>query len=458
MRIERLLSTTSLAFVLVASSCSGGWTQGNDDDDVPLPASIIGVGVTPSNPTVSLGEGVQFVATGYYSDQSTRNITDVVTWESSDASVMSISSALDQEGLGTPLAAGSARVRANFFELISNEVSVVVTEAVVTSLSVQPRVVSLHVNATVQLVAEAEFSDGSHGNVSGTVRWITSDGTIATVESAGQVTATGLGTANIRAVYEQGGSEFEGDPAAIEVVGGEVLIDGPDVRVVGLTVVASASSVEYAVAVRNSGGSPASGFWVDVWLDLNASPAAPPVTGDGYQFVDLLEAGETTEVMITLADVPPGSYESWVLVDSFAALAEGSLGESNNTWGPEQVVVSGAPSAQSADLSISYLQAYTQSSQVQVLYIIDVTNNGSEAAGSFVVGVFANPNFPPIAPATPDEQITVESLAPGATTYLSITIRSVPQQWWHSYVLVDAYDSVAEYNETNNLASSQVLP
>jgi len=458
MRIERLLLTTSLAFALVASSCSGGWTQGDDDDDVPLPASIIGIGVTPSNPTVSLGEGVQFVATGYYSDQSTREITDVVAWESSDPSVISVSSALDQEGVGTPLAAGSARVRANFFELVSNEVSVAVTEAVVTGLGVQPTVVSLHVDETVQLVAMAEFSDGSHGNVSGTVRWVTSDGTIATVEPAGLVTATGLGSVNIRAIYEQGSGEFEGDPAEISVVGGEVTIDAPDVRVVGLTAAVSASSVEYAVAVRNSGGSPASGFWVDVWLDLSVGPPAPPVTGDGYQFVELLEAGESTEVLISLDDVPPGSYESWVLVDSFASLAEGSLGESNNTWGPEQVSVSGAPSTQSADLGITYLQAFTQSGQGQVLYIIDVTNNGSDTADGFVVGVFANPDFPPVAPATPDEQFTVESLAPGSTEYLSITIRSVPQSWWHSYVLVDAYDSVAEYNETNNLASSQVLP
>jgi len=449
---------TSLAFVLVASSCSGGWTAGDDDDVGPIPASIIGVGVTPSDPTVTLGEEIQFVATGYYNDQSTRDITDTVTWQSSELSVLSVSSALDQEGLGIPVAAGSARVRASFFELNSNEVSVTVTEAVVTELVVQPSEVSLHVGESVQLVAEAEFSDGSRGNVSGTVRWITSSGSIATVEIAGMVTATGLGSADIRAVYEQGGGEFEAQPATIEVLGGDVVIDGPDVRVVGLTAVSATDSVDYTVAVKNSGGSPASAFWVDVWLDLPNIPAAPPVTGDGYQFVELLEAGETNEVEISLEGVPPGSYESWVLVDSFASLDEGSLGESNNTWGPEQVVVSGGPSTQSADLAISYLQAYTQAGQGQVLYIVDVTNNGSDTAGNFVVGAFANPTFPPVAPATPDEQVSVESLAPGSTAYLSITIRSVPQSWWHSYILVDSYNSVPEYNESNNLGSSQVLP
>ena len=457
MRGKLLISAASLALVLVASSCTGGWSQG-DDDDAPLPVSLIGIGVTPSNPTVSLGEPIQFVAVGYYSDQSTRDITDVVEWQSSDLDVVSVSSSLDQEGLGSPVAAGTARVRANFFELLSNEVNVTVTEAVVTQIQIHPRAVSLHVGENVQLVADAEFSDGSHGNVSGTVRWITSDGAVATVEGAGLVRAVGLGVATMRAVYDQGGVEFEGEAATIEVVGGEVQIDGPDVRVLGVTAVSTSSGVSYSISLKNSGGSPASGFWVDLWLDLSVGPVAPSEGGDAYQFVELLDSNETTEVSLSLASVPPGNYQSWVLVDSLASLNEGSLGESNNTWGPEAVSVSTVGSSESADLSVTYLQAFSQPSQSQVLYIIDVTNNGSAVAEDFVVGVFANPSFPPVAPASPDEQVVIPSLAPGGTAYLNLTVRSIPQTWWHSYVLADALDVIAEPSETNNLASSQVLP
>ncbi len=457
MRRKILALAASLALVLVASSCTGGWTQG-DDDDTSVPASLIGIGVSPSNPTVSLGEAIQFAAVGYYSDQSTRDITDVVVWQSSDVNVVSVSSSLDEEGLGLPVAAGSARIRANFFELLSNEVNVTVTEAVVTQIDIQPRAVSLHVGESVQLVADAEFSDGSHGNISGTVRWITSDGTTATVEGAGLVRAVGLGTATVRAVYDQGGTEFEDEAATIEVVGGEIQLDGPDVRVIGMTAVSTASGVDYTLSVKNSGGSPASGFWVDLWLDLSAGPTAPSQGGDAYQFVELLDSNATVEVLLSLEDVPPGSYQSWALVDSLSSLDEGSLGENNNIWGPEQVSVSGVGSADSADLSVTYLQAYSQSSQGQVLYIIDVTNNGSASAQDFAVGVFANPDFPPIAPATPDEQVVIPTLLPGATAYLSLVVRAMPQTWWHSYVLADAFNVVTEPNETNNLASSQVLP
>jgi len=457
MREKLPILATSLALVLVASSCTGGWTQG-DDDDAPLPASLIGIGVSPSNPTVSLGESIQFSAVGYYSDQSTRDITDVVEWESSDSGVVTVSSSLDQEGLGAPVAAGSARVRANFFELLSNEVNVTVTEAMVTQLQISPGAVSLHAGESVQLVADAEFSDGSHGNVSGTVRWITSDGTIATVEGAGLVRAVGLGVATVRAVYDQGAVEVEGEAAVIEVVGGEVQIDSPDVRVLGVTAVSSSNGVSYSISVKNSGGSPASGFWVDLWLDRTSGPTAPSEGGDAYQFVELLDVNETTELSLTLNGVPPGSYQSWVLVDSLASLEEGGLGESNNTWGPEAVDVSATGSSDSADLSVTYLQAFTQTSQSQVLYIIDVTNNGSAPAENFVVGVFANPSFPPVAPASPDEQVTISSLAAGGTAYLNLTVRAVPQTWWHSYVLADASNVIAEPSETNNLASSQVLP
>ena len=456
MRIATSLSA-SLALVLVASSCTGGWTQG-DDDDTPFPASLVGIGVTPSDPTVSLGEPIQFAAVGYYSDRSTRDITDVVVWQSSDLAAIAVSSSLDQEGLGTPAAAGNARVRANFFELLSNEVNVTVTEAVVSQIQIQPRAVNLHVGESVQLVADAEFSDGSHGNVSGTVRWITSAGAIATVEGAGLVRAVGLGGAMIRAIYDQAGAEFEGEAAVIEVVGGEVLIDGPDVRVIGMTAVPTSTGVAYSISVKNSGGSPASGFWVDVWLDLSGAPAAPSEGGDAYQFLELLDSNETTEVLLSLQDVPPGSYQSWALVDSLASLDEGSLGESNNTWGPELVTLSAGGSSALADLSVTYLQAYAQPSQGQVLYIVDVTNNGSATAQDFVVGVFANPDFPPVAPATPDEQVLIPSLAPGGTAFLNLIVRSMPQTWWHSYVLADAYDVLSEPSETNNLASSQVLP
>ncbi len=418
----------------------------------------MGIGVTPHQPTVTLGEQIQFVAIGYYEDQTTRDITDVVTWESGLHSVITVSSSLDEEGLGTTVGAGQALVRAAFYDLYSNEVQVTVTDASVTALEVQPSVVELHVGEEVQLTAEASFTDGSRGNVSGTVRWVTGDGTIATVDPTGKVTAAGLGAVDMRAIYEQPSGDFEAEPSLIEVLDETVTIDGPDVRVIGLNVIGSGETATYTVELKNSGGGPASGFWVDVWLNRSDAPPAPPTSGDAYYFVDLLDVSESVEIPIELSGVVPGNYQSWVLVDSFATLDEGVLGENNNTWGPEPVSLSGGSGPMGSDIAITYLQAYIQQSQAQVLYIIDVTNNGDQAAAPFQVGVFSNPSFPPVAPAIPDEQELVSSLAPGETAYLSIPVRAIPSGFWQSYVLADVGGVLAEPNEFNNLAGFQVAP
>jgi hypothetical protein len=146
------------------------------------------------------------------------------------------------------------------------------------------------------------------------------------------------------------------------------------------------------------------------------------------------------------------------MVDSFDSSFEGNLGENNNLWGPEAVSVSGGSGPIGPDLSITYLQAFVQGAQGQVLYIIDVSNTGDEVAESFSVGVYANPSFPPIAPSAADEDLPIPSLGPGDTAYLSVIVRDVPNDYWQSYVLADRGGVVDEPNENNNLATFQVVP
>jgi hypothetical protein len=64
--------------------------------------------VTPSSPTIQTGATQQFTATGTYSDSSTQNITNQVTWTSSNTSVATINAA----GLATGVAAGSTTISA----------------------------------------------------------------------------------------------------------------------------------------------------------------------------------------------------------------------------------------------------------------------------------------------------------------------------------------------------------
>ena len=426
--------------------------DGPGDD---LGPSLIGIGLAPSNPKVTLGEELQLTATGFYSDQTTVEITDTVEWASSDDGVLTIGAGLDVEGLAVSQAAGTAQVRARFFEVESNLITVTVTEAVIEELKVSPASGQIAVDDHLQLATEASFSDGSRGNVSGSVRWLSDDAAVVTVDSGGKLTGKGPGTTTVTAIYDQGLTSLEADPVAIEVVSAGTALEQADVRVVGFDTVSTADGVTATVEVRNSGSAPASGFWVDVWLNRTAAPDPPPTSGDAYEYVELLEPAETIEIPIPL-EASPGTYTMWALVDSFANVAEGSLGENNNVWGPETVSVSSGGGPIGPELAVTYVQPFVQSDQV--LYVIDVTNTGDEVAEDFAVGVFADPGFPPAPGDSPDEQQVVTSLSPGDTSTLTIILRALPEDPWQSYVLVDVYDTITEPNEGNNVSGVQVFP
>ena len=64
------------------------------------------VTVTPANPTMQVGQTLQFTATGNYSDNSTQDITSQVTWSSTKPAAATINSS----GLATAVAGGSLSI------------------------------------------------------------------------------------------------------------------------------------------------------------------------------------------------------------------------------------------------------------------------------------------------------------------------------------------------------------
>ena len=71
-------------------------------------ATLSSLAVTPSDPSRFVGSTQQFTATGTFSDESTYNITESVTWSSSNLSVTTINSS----GLATLVTAGTATITA----------------------------------------------------------------------------------------------------------------------------------------------------------------------------------------------------------------------------------------------------------------------------------------------------------------------------------------------------------
>jgi sulfur relay (sulfurtransferase) complex TusBCD TusD component (DsrE family) len=70
--------------------------------------TLTSIAVTPANPTIMVGATQQFVATGTYSDGSTKSVTSQATWTSSNTAAATINAS----GLATAVLAGSTTIRA----------------------------------------------------------------------------------------------------------------------------------------------------------------------------------------------------------------------------------------------------------------------------------------------------------------------------------------------------------
>ncbi len=77
-------------------------------------ATLTSLAITPATGTLPLGNRISLTATGIYSDNTHEDLTDQVTWTSSDPLVARFSTAAGSEGVvtgaGTGRANGDARV------------------------------------------------------------------------------------------------------------------------------------------------------------------------------------------------------------------------------------------------------------------------------------------------------------------------------------------------------------
>lgn len=128
--INRIFSHIApLLVILTISGCNseGAFEGTNSVPDVAPPTikQLLSITVTPANSTISVGNDVQLVAHGRYSDGTTTEITSRVTWEPSNEDTAIIS----DSGFATGIAEGSMTVIATMGEIDSNIASITVNKA-----------------------------------------------------------------------------------------------------------------------------------------------------------------------------------------------------------------------------------------------------------------------------------------------------------------------------------------
>ncbi|MBL8918932.1 MAG: Ig-like domain-containing protein [Myxococcaceae bacterium] len=163
-------------------------------------ATLTQLQVTPFAPRLPIGFDTSLRATGLYSDNSTRDLTYLVSWTSSAPAVATVGSWASLQ----PIQAGSATITATLGGVQGTTV-VTVSSATLTGLTLSmASMAPLAVQETRKLSARGSFSDGSELDVTPYVTWLSSAATVAAVSNAwpsnGEVKGLSSGSTTVSAV------------------------------------------------------------------------------------------------------------------------------------------------------------------------------------------------------------------------------------------------------------------
>lgn len=160
-------------------------------------AALLSIVVTPANFDLALGLAQQMVATGHYSNGTTSDITNLVTWVSTDEAVALV----DSGGLVSSVTEGPTTIEASL-NGITGSTPLTVVPPVLLSITVTPENATYPTGIDVQYTATGQYSDGPDVDLTAVATWATTDNNIAGVDSSGLVTMVDPGTVDISATFD----------------------------------------------------------------------------------------------------------------------------------------------------------------------------------------------------------------------------------------------------------------
>jgi len=175
---------------------------------------VTGVTVAPTTATIVAGDTLALTETIAPANATNQN----VTWFSSDITVATVNTA----GVVTATGAGSATITvttADGGHTATAAITVTAAVVPVTGVIVSPTTASMVVGGTQTLTETIAPANATNQNVT----WSSSDITVATVDVAGVVTATGAGLATIAVTTADGGHTAT---AAITVIAAAIPVTG----------------------------------------------------------------------------------------------------------------------------------------------------------------------------------------------------------------------------------------
>jgi trimeric autotransporter adhesin len=180
-------------------------------------ATLLWIDISPTTLQLAKGTRHTFAATGVYSDNTEQDLSNRVTWVSSDEQIASISNASDSPGLLTALQQGQVKISVRMPGLPDSlpdgtssalSASVNVTNAQLLSIALTPAnpdVTSVVKGESAAFVATGVYTDNSTQDLTLSALWRSTDERIATVSNddsegfKGTVRDAGVGTTTLSA-------------------------------------------------------------------------------------------------------------------------------------------------------------------------------------------------------------------------------------------------------------------
>ncbi len=287
--------------------------------------ALTSISIAAPPASLLVGATQNLVATGNYSDGSTANITNTITWSSGASTIATVNAS----GLVTAVSPGTTPVVAISGTKSTSVTINVLPVATLNSITVTPASPSIAVNGAQSLLATGSFADGSSLNISNSVTWASANAAVASVSATGVVNGLSGGTAAITA-------SFAGK------LGSTSVTVTPAVTLTGITLVPVNASVlvgslqQFTATGTYSNGTTNNISSTVSWNSSVASVASISSSGQvtalaaGVTNITATQGAQTTSTSFTVTAAPVASINLGGAA-SFAVLAGASI--TNNSGG-----------------------------------------------------------------------------------------------------------------------------
>jgi uncharacterized protein YjdB len=277
-------------------------------------ARLLGVSLTPTTLTINAGlRSEELIATASYSDGHSERLTTNADWSSSTTAVV-----VDEMGAILANTPGTATVTVSFGGE-SDTALVTVEDAQVESLRIVSAETSVPAGNTLQLRADATYTNGSTEDVTANVVWRTGNGEVGRVDAAGLFTGQAAGEVTVSATF---GEQSASLPLSVTSALPINIVLTPDLASlpIGTTRLLSAM-IEYSDGTSRAPGAAAE------WTSDDQAVATVTeglVEGVGEGFTDVVVTVGGLEGRATI-EVTSATPTQLAVTPSAATVAEGEL-------------------------------------------------------------------------------------------------------------------------------------